>query len=96
MRFAVGSSWSSTSRTPSRYGRGSASTQAVVFREGDYFGRTVNVAARIADYAKPREVLVSEDARLAADVEGVMFEEVGEIALKGVAAPVTLHRAVRA
>ena len=25
----------------------------VVFQEGDYFGRTVNVAARIADYARP-------------------------------------------
>lgn len=27
----------------------------VVFQEGDYFGRTVNVAARIADYARPGE-----------------------------------------
>jgi adenylate cyclase len=38
----------------------------VVVQEGDYFGRTVNVAARIADYAGPREVLVSEQAREAA------------------------------
>src|SRR5205823_5240020 len=29
----------------------------VVFRDGDYFGRTVNIAARIADYARPGEVL---------------------------------------
>ncbi|HEX2288279.1 MAG TPA: adenylate/guanylate cyclase domain-containing protein, partial [Gaiellaceae bacterium] len=36
---------------------------AVVVQEGDYFGRTVNVAARIADYAGPRDVLVSEEAR---------------------------------
>ena len=27
---------------------------AVIVQEGDYFGRTVNVAARIADYAQPR------------------------------------------
>jgi adenylate cyclase len=26
---------------------------AVVVQEGDYFGRTVNIAARIADYARP-------------------------------------------
>ena len=35
---------------------------AVIAQEGDYFGRTVNVAARIADYARPHEVLVSEEA----------------------------------
>jgi adenylate cyclase len=34
---------------------------AVVAQEGDYFGRTVNVASRIADYARPHEVLVSEE-----------------------------------
>ena len=33
----------------------------MVFQEGDYFGRTVNVAARIADYARPGEVLVSQE-----------------------------------
>jgi adenylate cyclase len=31
----------------------------VIFQEGDYFGRTVNLAARIAEYARPGEVLVS-------------------------------------
>ncbi len=66
---------------------------AVVFREGDYFGRTVNVAARIADYARPREVLVSEDVRRAAELEGVSFEEIGEIPLKGIPTPVSLYRA---
>ena len=66
----------------------------VVFR-GDYFGRTVNVAARIADYARPREVLVSEDVRRAAELEGVSFEEIGEIPLKGIPTPVGLYRAAR-
>src|SRR6266700_124162 len=33
----------------------------VVFRDGDYFGRTVNIAARIAARAGPGEVLVSQD-----------------------------------
>jgi adenylate cyclase len=39
----------------------------VVFQEGDYFGRTVNIAARIAEYARPGEVLVSQDVVDAAD-----------------------------
>ena len=33
----------------------------VLFQEGDYFGRTVNITARIADYARPGEVLVSQE-----------------------------------
>src|SRR5262245_60034272 len=41
---------------------------AVIVQEGDYFGRTVNVAARIADYARPHEVLVSEEAKRSAGV----------------------------
>jgi adenylate cyclase len=68
---------------------------AVVVQEGDYFGRTVNVAARIADYAKPREVLVSDAARQGAGNNDVEFELVGDVPLKGVSKPVRLHRAVR-
>jgi adenylate cyclase len=34
----------------------------VVFQNGDYFGRTVDIAARITDYARPGEVLVSDPA----------------------------------
>jgi class 3 adenylate cyclase len=68
---------------------------AVVVQEGDYFGRTVNVAARIADYAGPRDVLVSEEARESADVADVDFELVGDVRLKGVTRPVRLHRATR-
>jgi adenylate cyclase len=39
----------------------------VIFQEGDYFGRTVNLAARIAAYARPCEVLVSQEVVNAAD-----------------------------
>jgi adenylate cyclase len=69
---------------------------AVVAQEGDYFGRTVNIASRIADYAGPREVLVSEEARSIAEVGAVDFELVGDVPLKGIARPVRLHRATRA
>ncbi len=69
---------------------------AIVFRDGDYYGRAVNVAARIADYARPREVLVSDEVRRNAPVEGVAFAEIGTVDLKGVREPVTLHLAARA
>jgi adenylate cyclase len=68
---------------------------AVIAQEGDYFGRTVNIAARIADYARPHEVLVSEDAKQSAAPAGVDFELVGDVPLKGVSSPVRLHRATR-
>jgi adenylate cyclase len=67
----------------------------VVFRDGDYFGRTVNVAARIAGRAGPSEVLVSQDVVRLARVEGVRFEEIGPVELKGVTHPVVLHRVLR-
>jgi adenylate cyclase len=69
---------------------------AVIAQEGDYFGRTVNIAARIADYARPHEVLVSDEARRSASVADVEFELIGDVPLKGVSGPVRLHRATRA
>ena len=68
---------------------------AVVMQEGDYFGRTVNIAARIADYARPHEVLVSDAAREGCGVEGIEFELIGDVPLKGVAKAVRLHKALR-
>jgi class 3 adenylate cyclase len=56
----------------------------------------VNIAARIADYARPHEVLVSEEARRTAGVAGVEFELIGDVALKGVSKSVRLHKATRA
>jgi adenylate cyclase len=66
----------------------------VVSHNGDLYGSTVNIAARINDYARPGEVLVS-DAVLADDggIEEVDLEEIGEVTLKGVPLPVLLHRA---
>jgi adenylate cyclase len=68
---------------------------AVVVQEGDYFGRTVNIAARIADYARPHEVLVSDAARETGGVDGIEFEPIGDVTLKGLSKPVRLHKAVR-
>jgi adenylate cyclase len=67
----------------------------VIFQEGDYFGRTVNVAARIADEARPGEVLVSQEVVDAAGDAPVSFTEIGPVELKGVAGPLRLHVAAR-
>jgi len=68
----------------------------VVFRDGDYFGRTVNVASRIAARAGPGEVLVSEAAVDSCSAEGVRFDPLGALELKGVARPIHVFRAARA
>ncbi|MGH8927273.1 MAG: adenylate/guanylate cyclase domain-containing protein [Acidimicrobiia bacterium] len=65
----------------------------VLFQEGDYFGRTVNIAARIADYARPGEVLVSQEVVEASRSEAAAFQEIGQVELKGVSGPVHLYRA---
>jgi class 3 adenylate cyclase len=67
----------------------------VLFQDGDYYGRTVNVAARIADYARPGEVLVSQAVLDASDQPGVAYTEVGPVELKGVAEPTRLWTARR-
>jgi len=58
--------------------------EPVVFQEGDYFGRTVNIAARIAEYARPGEVLVSQEVVDAAAGTPVTFTDIGPVELKGV------------
>jgi adenylate cyclase len=67
----------------------------VVFQEGDYFGRTVNIASRIAEYARPGEVLVSQEVVDAADGTPVTFTEIGPVELKGVSGALRLHAARR-
>ena len=66
---------------------------SVVFQEGDYYGQTVNVASRIADYARPGEVLVSQEVVDAASGAGVTFREIGPVELKGVGSAMRLHAA---
>ena len=63
----------------------------VVFQEGDYFGRTVNIASRIGEYARPGEVLVSQEVVDASELDRVGVTAIGPIELKGVSQPLTLH-----
>ena len=67
----------------------------VVAQGGDYFGRTVNLAARIAARAAAGQVLVSGSVVESASLEGVAFVGVGEVELKGFARPVRLLQACR-
>jgi adenylate cyclase len=68
----------------------------VVFQEGDYFGRTVNIAARIAEYARPGEVLATREVVDAAAGTPVTFTEIGPVELKGVSGSPRLYTARRA
>jgi adenylate cyclase len=68
----------------------------VVERDLDVFGRTVNLASRIADAAAPGEVLVSDRVAFAAKGRAVDLERLKERSLKGIPEPVSLFRATRA
>jgi adenylate cyclase len=68
----------------------------VVVQGGDYFGRTVNLAARIAGHAGAGQVLVSQSVADSAAPAGVRYLELGELSLKGFARPVPLLEARRA
>ena len=65
----------------------------VLFQEGDYFGQTVNLSARIADYARAGEVLVSQVVADASHEDDITFQDVGPVELKGVAGTTHLLRA---
>jgi adenylate cyclase len=73
----------------------------VVWRDGDTYGRTVNVASRILGVAQPGEVLVTKEATdsiLDIDPEFggfVRFDDIGTHRFKGVTDPVRLFRVRR-
>jgi adenylate cyclase len=68
----------------------------VVFRDGDYFGRTVNVAARVTGAARAGDVLVTQEVVRETESADLTFVAAGAAELKGLAAPVELFRAARA
>ena len=71
-------------------------TGPVVFQDGDVYGRTVNLASRIASHATAGQVLASQETAGRASGAGVRFEPAGPVDLKGVAEPVELFQAFRA
>jgi adenylate cyclase len=65
----------------------------VVVQGGDYFGRTVNLAARIAAQAGAGQVLVSDSVVESASPTGVSFVERGRLRFKGITRPVRVLEA---
>jgi len=54
-----------------------------LYRDGDYYGREVNQAARVAARAAGGEVLVTRPVVEAAEAPHLEFERIGEVRLKG-------------
>jgi adenylate cyclase len=67
----------------------------MLYDEGDYFGRTVNIAARIASRATAGQVHVGEALVDRAQEQGFRLRELGEFELKGIAKPVRIFEALR-
>jgi adenylate cyclase len=67
----------------------------VLYRDGDYFGREVNKSARVVARAGGGEVLVTRPVvEMAAGVDGLEFNRIGEVQLKGFSEATELFTAV--
>jgi adenylate cyclase len=65
-----------------------------LYRDGDYYGRDVNLAARVVARARGGEVLVSDAVMDSIDrKDHLRFETIGQVKLKGFDEPVGLCRA---
>jgi adenylate cyclase len=65
---------------------------ATIYRDGDYFGRNVNLAARIVTRSHGGEVLISDPVYSQLPRNRKQdFEPIGEVTLKGFAEPVPLY-----
>jgi len=65
-----------------------------LYRDGDYYGREINQAARVVARAGGGEVLVTRPVvEAAASVDGMRFERIGEVGLKGFSEPTELFLA---
>jgi adenylate cyclase len=66
----------------------------VIERDLDLFGRTVNLASRLADAAGQGEVLVGQTVRDAVDCPTVRFEPADRTVLKGITEPGPIFRVI--
>jgi adenylate cyclase len=65
---------------------------SVLYRDGDYYGRAVNLAARVGARAAGREVLVTREV-VEQGASHLAFERIGEVRLKGFAHATELYLA---
>jgi class 3 adenylate cyclase len=75
--------------------RGAVAAGEMLVRGGDYYGPVVNLAARMAEAAVPREVLVTDAVTAEAVGERFRFEPAGRRILKGFEEPVRLFAVER-
>jgi adenylate cyclase len=62
-----------------------------LYRDGDYYGRDVNQAARVVARAGGGEVLVTRSVvDMASALDGLAFDRIGEVRLKGFSEPTEL------
>lgn len=71
---------------------GGAATGPVIDRDGDVFGATVNLAARLADLAPAGELRVDETTARAASDAGWQIEPLGPVEVRGFHEPRALFR----
>jgi len=64
-----------------------------VEQNNDLFGSTVQLAARLCAHAQPEQILVSNAIAELCLGKGLLFEDVGEVSLKGFNSPVRAHAA---
>jgi len=67
----------------------------MIYERGDYFGRTANIAARIASQAGPDQDFAWEDVARHTTPSGFRLVAVGAFELKGIAKPLILYEAIR-
>jgi len=66
----------------------------VIYRDGDYFGRDVNLTSRVVARARGSEVLVTDSVvEAVGESDYLAFEGIGTVKLKGFDEPRTLYRA---
>jgi adenylate cyclase len=65
-----------------------------LYRDGDYYGRYVNLASRVVARAHAGEVLVTEPVRdVVPETTALYFEPIGAVQLKGFKEPTSLYAA---
>lgn len=67
----------------------------IIVRDGDIFGRTVNLASRIADVAESGQLLVTAEVASSLGSESITLTPAGSAQLQGIAEPVPLLRVTR-
>jgi len=69
-----------------------AATGDPVERDGDFFGSTVQLASRLCAHAQAGQTVVS--SAVCQNMHGMLFDDLGEVSLKGFTAPVRAHRLI--